>query len=367
MATLLEQINIESKTYQINNLVDIKYGFGLPERDRIKGSIPVYASSGLVGFHNEARVDKPAIIIGRKGNIGSLYYTETPSFPIDTTFFIDEPKKGFDLKYIFYLLKRINLPRYGSDSAVPGLSRETIYSLSVKSPELPTQKKIAEILDAYDTKIENNNKIIKNLEAVAQTIFNEWFVLFHFPGYEKVKMTDSEIGEIPEGWQLLKIKNLFDIKYGKNLPTSKISANGRYPVYGAGGVIGFYNEKNSDGKNALVTCRGNGSGTIWRTRESGFITNNSFITKPTNNYNYINFVTIYFILKNGNIMSAVTGSAQPQITIEGINSIKVTLPEKNILNKFQEITIQLFNLMDILFKQNQNLKQSRDQLLAKLI
>ena len=92
MSKLLEQINTESKQYQISDLADIKYGFGLPEPKRIKGSIPVYASSGIVGYHNEARVNNSAIIIGRKGNVGSLYFSEQPSFPIDTAFFIDEPE-----------------------------------------------------------------------------------------------------------------------------------------------------------------------------------------------------------------------------------------------------------------------------------
>src|SRR3989344_4673847 len=215
MSKLLEQINKESKTYQISDLADIKHGFGLPEPKRIKGSIPVYASSGIVGYHNEVKVNNPAIIIGRKGNVGSVYFSEQPSYPIDTAFFIDQPKDGFNLKYIFYLLKRINLPRYGGDSAIPGLSRDTVYSLSVEAPNLPTQKKIAEILSAYDSKIENNNKIIKNLEATAQAIFNEWFINFRFPGYEKVKMIESGLGEIPEGWECFKLRNLFTFIKGK--------------------------------------------------------------------------------------------------------------------------------------------------------
>jgi len=214
MSKLLEQINTESKPHLVSDLADIKYGFGLPEPKRIKGIIPVYASSGIVGYHNEAKVTKPAIIIGRKGNIGSLYFSEKPSYPIDTAFFIDETKEGFDLKYIFYLLKKINLPRYGGDSAVPGLSRDTIYSLQVDAPNLPTQKKIAEILSAYDVKIENNNKIIKNLEATAQNIFNEWFINFRFPGHEKANMVESEMGEIPEEWEVKPLDEIAEFLNG---------------------------------------------------------------------------------------------------------------------------------------------------------
>lgn len=367
MSKLLEQINNEKKSHQISELMDIKYGFGLPERDRVKGVIPVYASSGVVGFHNESKVKKPSIIIGRKGNVGSLSYSKKESYPIDTVFYIDETAEGFDLKYVYYLLQRVNLPRYGGDSAVPGLSRDTVYNIKVETPKEETQKKIASILGAYDEKIENNNKIIKNLEETAQTIFNEWFVNFKFPGYEKVKMVDSEMGEIPEGWKKIKLGDVFDIKYGKNLPTSKINEKGKFPVYGAGGVIGFYKEKNVDEKVVLVTCRGNGSGKIWRTNGEGFVTNNSFVILPKKDFNYINFTSTYFLFKNSNVESALSGSAQPQITIDGLNPIDLLLPSKYVLENFQRITKKVFDLIDKTEKENISLKSQRDLLLAKLI
>jgi len=249
----------------------------------------------------------------------------------------------------------------------PAFRPEILSEMEIEIPDLPTQKKIAEILSAYDAKIENNNKIIKNLEATAQTIFNEWFVKFKFPGYEKVKKIESEMGEIPEGWEILKLGNIFDIKYGKNLPTSKISSHGKFPVYGAGGVIGFYEEQNVDGKVILITCRGNGSGTIWRTNGEGFVTNNSFLVLPKNNFNYINFVSIYFLLKNSNISSALSGSAQPQITIDGLSPLETILPSKKMLVDFQNLTTTMFGLVDRLLEENISLKSQRDQLLAKLI
>jgi type I restriction enzyme S subunit len=81
-------------------------------------------------------------------------------------------------------------------------------------PDLKIQEKIAEILSVYDSKIETNNKIIKNLEATTQTIFNEWFVNFCFPGYEKAKMVEGEMGEIPEGWEVKKVSELFTVILG---------------------------------------------------------------------------------------------------------------------------------------------------------
>lgn len=363
MNKLLEQINNESKPYPISDLVDIKYGFGLPEPKRIKGNIPVYASSGIVGCHNEAKVNKSAIIIGRKGNVGSLYFSEKPSFPIDTAFFIDEPKEGFDLKYIFYLLKRINLPRYGGDSAVPGLSRDTIYSLNIKVPNLPTQKKIAEILSAYDAKIENNNKIIKNLETTAQVIFNEWFLNFRFPGYEKAKMVESGIGEIPEGWGVKSVLDVIErIPVGKKFENKTASPVGKVPILdqGASGFIGYHNEE--PGVEASIespvvvftnhTC-------YYRLLTEPFSCIQNVL--PYTGKNGYKTLFVYFLTKEKIKMSEYKGH-WPEFEQQ-----MFVIPPTGLANTFAIKAQSFVNKMVLLEKENVKLKKSRDQLLAKLI
>lgn len=363
MSKLLEQINIESKVYFISDLADIKYGFGLPEPKRIKGAIPVYASSGIVGYHNEAKVNKPAIIIGRKGNVGSLYFSEQPSFPIDTAFFIDEPKDGFDLKYIFYLFKKTNLPRYGGDSAVPGLSRDTLYGLSIEAPSLLTQKKIAEILSTYDTKIENNNMIIKNLETTAQIIFNEWFVNFKFPGGDNVKIVESDMGEIPENWNVGKIENVIKrLSTQKTYKEDMLFKKGSIPVYdqSSKGIIGFNEEEpsfNSSIDSPILifgdhTCRTQiicepfslGPNTIPLGEKDGY-----------------NPIFAYFLTKD-----AIDQREYKRHWNE-LSNIQFAIPPVEIAEKFVEKVKSFINKIIILEKENVKLIESRDQLLVKLI
>ncbi|MBI2480573.1 MAG: restriction endonuclease subunit S [Planctomycetia bacterium] len=93
-------------------------------------------------------------------------------------------------------------------SAQPNLNIPLLHSVPVPLPPLPTQRKIASILSAYDDLIENNTRRIAILEEMAQAIYREWFVNFRFPGHENVKLVDSPLGQIPEGWEATTVGDL---------------------------------------------------------------------------------------------------------------------------------------------------------------
>ena len=175
----------------------------------------------------------------------------------------------------------------GKGASRNAMTKEMIASFKVPCPSLDIQNKIVNILKPYDDLIENNQNQIKLLEEAAQRLYKEWFVDFRFPGYEDTKFIDG----IPNGWRKHKIDDVFKIKYGKTLSTSKINKTGKYPVYGANGVIGFYNEKNCSDCVVLITSRGNGSGDISRTYDKeSFVTNNSFIVNPFNKSYRLSYV-----------------------------------------------------------------------------
>ena len=87
-------------------------------------------------------------------------------------------------------------------AAVPGINLGILKSLQVVLPPLPIERKIVGVLSAYDDLIENNTRRIEILEEMARSLYREWFVNFRFPGHEQVKMVDSELGLIPEGWEV---------------------------------------------------------------------------------------------------------------------------------------------------------------------
>ena len=205
------------------------YGKALPERSRMPGVFPVISSAGISGSHNEPLVTTGGIVIGRKGTVGSVTLSKSAFWPIDTAFYIaDEPQR--DLRFTYYLLKTLGLDRMNSDSAVPGLNRDNAHARTIFVPGLQEQRSIAHILGTLDDKIELNRKQNETLEAMARALFKAWFVDFEpvrakmegrwqrgqsLPGlpahlYDLFpdRLVESELGEIPEGWEMRSLDSI---------------------------------------------------------------------------------------------------------------------------------------------------------------
>lgn len=130
---------------KLGEIVILNYGKALKAQDRNAGSIPVYSSGGLTGWHNKALINEQGIIIGRKGTVGKAYLTYGPFWCIDTAYYILPNPSKYDFVFLFYLLKTLGLEELNEDSAVPGLNRDTAYSQEILLPSLPEQKAIASV------------------------------------------------------------------------------------------------------------------------------------------------------------------------------------------------------------------------------
>lgn len=151
-------------------------------------------------------------------------------------------------KYLYYALipELENLKSISTGATTKFLTITILNNIKINIPEGNVQDKIASVLYAYDKLIENNNKRIKILEEMAQTLYNEWFVNFRFPGHEKVKMVDSELGKIPDGWTIKKMEDLV-VRFtaGKKYDNKTVKLTGKVPVLDQGqtGIIGFHDEE----------------------------------------------------------------------------------------------------------------------------
>jgi type I restriction enzyme S subunit len=122
------------KVSRLGEVIELAYGNALKEGNRHEGSIPVYGSNGQIGWHNEALVQGPGIVVGRKGNPGVVTWIDSSFFPIDTTFYVVPKANLSSVRYLFHCLSRLDLPSQGADSAVPGLNRNIAYMSDVLVP-----------------------------------------------------------------------------------------------------------------------------------------------------------------------------------------------------------------------------------------
>ena len=275
----------------------------------------------------------------------------------------------YDNEYVYYLMKNFlpNLKSYnlGTASGREFISKSNFEKIEiVAEQDKNIQNKIGNFLSRYDSLIENYQKQIKLLEESAQRLYKEWFIDLRFPGHENTKIVDG----IPEGWEKKSVDSIFSIKYGKNLSTTLISESGVFPVYGANGVIGYYDKANCNEQVVLITSRGNGSGDVLMTyHKEAFITNNSFIVTPLEEYLYCQLPFTYQFLKCVNFRNVRTGAAQPQLTNQSIHTIDVILPTKDVIVEFCKKTDSNNSLIINLKEDIRHLTEARDRLLPKLM
>jgi type I restriction enzyme S subunit len=127
---------------RLGEVIELAYGKGLKEQDRVPGDVPVYGSSGVLGYHNQSLVEGPGIIVGRKGNVGSVHWTDTAYFPIDTVFYVITE---LPLHYVFFNLRTQNF--ISGDAAVPGLNRNQAYSLPFILPNADVLRSFSKTVD----------------------------------------------------------------------------------------------------------------------------------------------------------------------------------------------------------------------------
>ncbi len=312
------------------------------------------------------------LVYTTRGTVGNVaYYSESIPYDnirINSGMVILRVDRNTNPTFLYQLLKsrtyRTYFKSFCTGSAQPQLPIKNLSQIIIDIPDLLTQDNMATILSRYDSLIENYQKQIKLLEEAAQRLYKEWFVDLHFPGYENTKIVDG----VPEGWEKKSVDSIYSIKYGKNLSTKLIKADGDYPVYGANGVIGYYDKANCNEQVVLITSRGNGSGDVLMTyHKNAFITNNSFIVIPLNEYDYCQLPFTYQFLKNANFRSVRTGAAQPQLTNQSIHTVDVVLPQKELIVEYCKRT-QMSNDISIHLRDKiRLLTEARDRLLPKLM
>jgi len=148
---------------KIGDLCSFEYGKPLKKEDRIAGDYPVFGSNGIVDYHSKFLVEAPFIVVGRKGSAGEVHYSDKNGFPIDTTFYIKLTNENkIRLKYLFIILKSIDLKNVNVQAGVPGLNRNDAYEIQFPLPPLPIQEEIIAEIESYQKIIDGARQVVEN-------------------------------------------------------------------------------------------------------------------------------------------------------------------------------------------------------------
>jgi len=159
----------------LGDVITLQRGHDLPRSKMIAGNIPVAGSNGIIGYHNISTTKAPGITIGRSGNLGNAFIYQDNFWAHNTTLYVKD-FKGNDELFVYYFLKTFDFKQYNVGSAVPTLNRNHIHPIDVKIPLLQEQKAIASVLSSLDDKIDLLHRQNKTLEAMAETLFRQWFI-----------------------------------------------------------------------------------------------------------------------------------------------------------------------------------------------
>jgi type I restriction enzyme S subunit len=143
---------------KLGEILELNYGKALKKEDRCDGQFPVYGSSGIVGTHDSKLVEGPGIIVGRKGNVGSVYWCDEDFYVIDTAYFVSS---SLPLRFLLYVLPTLNF--INSDAAVPGLSRNQAYTLEILVPPSALLTKFCALAEIFEGQVATLQRQIQNL------------------------------------------------------------------------------------------------------------------------------------------------------------------------------------------------------------
>jgi type I restriction enzyme, S subunit len=376
ISSLSQGLAINSKTKHLLKDVGIPL---LRITDLINNKVEQYID--INNAPKKCIVSKNEIIYTRTGQVG-LVFNDRNGVIHNNCFKVIPDESIVNKSFLYWFLSQKKIKDYAnsiaSGSVQKDLNHSSFASIPIKLPNLEYQQRAATILNSLREKIELNQKMIKTIKEIEKALFKSWFIDFD-PVKAKAEgkssklskelddlfpnsFQNSKLGDIPKDWKISKIGDVMDFIYGSAM-TKTNRKKGSIPVYGSNGVVGFHNEKNSDGPGIIIGRAGNPGAVHW-SYENFFIIDSAFSIKIKNNYKQ-NFY--YYVLKNLNLKRLNTGSAVPGLNRNHAYAELFTNPGKKIIEKFNELSSVYKDVINNKNKKINVLRKMRDQLLTKLI
>ena len=315
--------------------------------------------------------DGDTILSTVRPNRRSFLYIKKPksNVVVSTGFAVLRAKEGVDPRYLYYAITDQRFTDYltlsAKGAAYPAVDTEIIKRGKIPIWPIDIQQKISSILSAYDDLIENNTRRIQILEEMAQLIYREWFVNFRFPGHEKVRFVDSELGEIPEGWEVIKVGDILEkVKRRKKVKKQNYEPDGSIPVVDQGQTFigGYTTDIETLHKTPLPIIVFGDHTRVLKYVDFPFACGADGTQLLKSNTERMPITLFYYALKSIDLSDFAYSRH-----FKFLKEKKVIVPDEQTARLFEEIVKPLREQIKYLRDCNNNLRRTRDLLLPKLI
>jgi len=389
----------EWRECSLGEVLELHRGYDLPAQSRQPGTVPIVSSSGVSGCHSEARVSGPGVVTGRYGTLGQVFFVEADFWPLNTTLYVSD-FRGNDPRFISYFLHTLDFFAYADKAAVPGINRNHLHGARVRVPtSVDEQRAIAHILGTLDDKIELNRRMSETLEAMARALFKSWFIDFdpvrakaegRDPGLPKpiadlfpARLVDSELGEIPEAWEVVPLRQAIEVNPKRSLRKGQIApyldmasmpTRGHAPSdiadreFGSG--VRF---TNGDTLMARITpCLENGKTAFVDFLKDGQVGwgSTEYIVlrcKPSLPQEFAYCLARSDRFREFAIQSMTGSSGRQRIPAEALNHYQLVVPARDVATAFGRTAAPLFARASAAVRESRTLAALRDALLPWLI
>ena len=387
----------EFRTYTLEQLCIVGSSKRVHLSDYVQQGVPFYRSKEVIELSSGKNISEQLFISSEKyseikskfpvpqendvlitavGTIGEILVVKDPNFYFKDGNLIWLRNINFeiiDIDYLYYFLKSDLFQKtikYNNIGAVQkALTIDFLKTVKITLPSLDNQRKLISVLKSIDKKLRINNQINQELEAMAKTLYDYWFVQFDFPDQngKPYKSSDGRMvyhpglkREIPEGWGVEKLSHFLTIKNGKD---HKHLLDGKFAVYGSGGIMRMVTDYLYSGESILFPRKG--------TLNNVMYVNEKFWTVDTMFYSEVNknnsALYVFYSVKDIDFNKLNTGTGVPSMTSSILYDLNIIVPEENILEKFNTIVKQNYETIKLNSIQNQELTQLRDWLLPMLM
>ena len=394
---------VEFELRKLGDLIEIYNNKRVPlsakQREGLEKIYPYYGAQGIVDYVDDYIFDGKYILIAEDGenlksNNKSICTLATGKYWVNNHAHIIEGNDETNTDFLYYKLNSISFAPYITGSAQPKLNKENLLNIELYIPSREHQDKIAKVLTLLDQKIQINNQINQELEAMAKTLYDYWFVQFDFPDQNgkpykssggKMDYNPELKREIPEGWGVTKLNEVVDLISGYPFSSNDYVTSGKYKLYTIKNVQDGYTVDKVDNyldflpsnmsdecqlrRGDLIMSLTGNVGRVGMVYEDDVLLNQRVLKLNPINKTHKSFIYSFFRsdVTKAHLENMSTGTSQKNLSPIDIGNMMIPFPfpfpSESLLSKF----VNNLNMLENNLVENQQLTQLRDWLLPMLM